>query len=58
MDAYDTLREVAGLIDALKPEERRQVMAALAERFGFKLADKAATTSKGYRPGYGRKRGG
>ena len=56
-DQFEIQKEVSLLLDSLPPSEQRQVMAGLAERYGFKLADKAATTSKGYRPGYGRKRG-
>ena len=57
LDQFEIHKEVSLLIDSLAPSERREVMAALAERFGFKLMDKSATSSKGYRPGYGRKRG-
>ena len=56
LDQFEIQKEVSLLMDSLPPSEQRQVMAALAERFGFKLADKAATASKGYRPSHGRKR--
>ena len=56
-DQFEIQKEVSLLIDSLAPSERREVMAALAERYGFKLADKTTATGKGYRPGYGRKRG-
>ena len=57
LDQFEIQKEVSLLIDSLEPSQRREVMAGLAERYGFKLTDKAATTGKGYRPGYGRKRG-
>jgi len=56
LDQFEIQKEVSLLIDSLLPAERREVMAALAERFGFKLTDKATGTSRGLRPGYGRKR--
>lgn len=56
MDVFDTQREVAGLIDALKPDERRQIMAALAERYGFRLMDKQTANNKSPTPTFRKKR--
>ncbi len=50
MDAFDTQCEVSLLIDALPITERRQVMAALAEHYGFKLTDKVTASGSGFRP--------
>ena len=55
-DQYEVLREVSTLIDNLPADERRQVMASLAERFGLKITEKTGTNNRGHRPGYGSKR--
>ena len=57
LDQFEIQKEVSLLLDSLPPSEQRQVMAGLAERFGFKLMDKTATGGKNFRPSYGRKRG-
>ena len=49
-DHYEVLRETGALIDSLTESERRQVMASLAERYGFHIADKAAVKGRSYSP--------
>jgi hypothetical protein len=49
-DQYEILREVSAMIDSLEPSERRQVMASLAERFGFKLMPQTAGGGSGFKP--------
>ena len=56
-DQFEIQKEVSHLLDSLPPSEQRQVMAALAERLGFKLMDKSATGGRNFRPSHGRKRG-
>ena len=53
-DQYEVLREVGALIDSLPPNERRQVMASLGERYSLKISDR--TNNPGQLPGTGRKR--
>ena len=55
-DPYEVLRDVAAMMNGLDGSEQRQVMAALAEKFGMKLLDKGAGQSNPYRPGFRRKR--
>ena len=55
-DQFEIQKEVSLLIDSLAPNERREVMAGLAERYGFRLSDKTTATGRNPRPGYGRKR--
>ena len=56
LDQFEVQKEVSLLIDSLEPKERREVMAALAERFGLKLTDKATVNGNGLRPTYRKKR--
>jgi hypothetical protein len=56
LDRHEVQREVEALIDSFANDEQRQIMASLAERYGFKITDKASTPRRGYRPGPARKR--
>lgn len=55
-DPYEVLRDVAAMMNGLDGNEQRQVMAALAEKFGMKLLDKPANGGSRPRPGFRRKR--
>ena len=50
MTEFEILNDVAGLLDSLKPEEQRQVMAALAERYGLRVSEKNTGSRSNYRP--------
>jgi hypothetical protein len=50
MTWLEILPEVVGLLDSLKAEEQRQIMAALAERYGLKVSEKSSGGRGSYRP--------
>lgn len=47
---FEVAEQVSELLDTLKAEEQRQVMAMLAVRYGLKLIDPPRTGGKSYRP--------
>jgi len=47
---FEIMRDVAELMDTLKPDQQRQVMAMLAARYGLKIQEPTAASSSGYRP--------
>jgi hypothetical protein len=54
MTWLEILPEVVGLLDSLKAEEQRQVMAALAERYGLKMSEKATGSRRPFGRSYKR----
>ena len=55
MTWLEILPEVVGLLDSLKADEQRQIMAALAERYGLKVTEKSSGGRSYYRPAPRRK---
>lgn len=55
MTWLEILPEVVGLLDSLKADEQRQIMAALAERYGLKITEKSSSGRSNYRPAPKRK---
>lgn len=53
---FEIAAEVAELLDTLKPEQQRQVMAMLASRYGLTIKDPPAVGKGSYRPAPRRKR--
>lgn len=47
---FEVLSQVAELLDTLKPDQQRQVMAMLATRYGLTIKEPTQATGKGYRP--------
>lgn len=47
---FQIAEQVAELLDTLKPEQQRQVMAMLATRYGLTIKEPTQATGKGYRP--------
>lgn len=45
---FAMLEQVAELLDTLKPEQQRQVMAMLATRYGLTIKEPPSTTGRGY----------
>jgi hypothetical protein len=56
MTWLEILPEVVGLLDSLQPEEQRQIMAALAERYGLKVTEKTSGSASRFKPYPKRKR--
>ena len=56
LDQFEIQREVTALLDSFEPKVQREIMAGLAERYGFKLMDKQASSGSGPRPTYRKKR--
>lgn len=52
---FEILQDVAGLLDTLRPEQQKQVMALLAERYGLKVTEKTTGGRSTYRPAPRRK---
>jgi hypothetical protein len=50
MTWLEILPDVVGLLDSLKADEQRQIMAALAERYGLKISEKSSGGRSNYRP--------
>ena len=49
LDQFEVQREITLMLDSFDAKVSRQIMAGLAERYGFKLVDKP-TGGGGYRP--------
>lgn len=47
---FEVLSQVAELLDTLKPDQQRQVMAMLATRYGLTIKEPSSAAGKGYRP--------
>lgn len=47
---FQIAEQVAELLDTLKPEQQRQVMAMLATRYGLAIREPSHGAGKGYRP--------
>jgi hypothetical protein len=47
---FDIAAPVAELLDTLKPEQQKQVMAMLASRYGLKLTEPPKAAGRGYGP--------
>ena len=45
---FQIAEQVAELLDTLKPEQQRQVMAMLATRYGLTIKEPAPTAGRGY----------
>lgn len=45
---FEVLSQVAELLDTLKPDQQRQVMAMLATRYGLTIKEPASTIGRGY----------
>lgn len=47
---FQIAEQVAELLDTLKTDQQRQVMAMLAARYGLTIKEPTPTAGKGYRP--------
>ncbi len=47
---FEIAAEVAELLDTLRPEQQRQVMAMLATRYGLSIKEPTAPSGRGYAP--------
>lgn len=54
-DLFEVMRDMAAMMDGLEPNEQRQAVAALAERYKMKLAPQTTSNGSGYRPNPRRK---
>lgn len=47
---FQIAEQVAELLDTLKPEQQKQVMAMLATRYNLTIKEPASNTGRGYPP--------
>ena len=54
-DLFEVMRDMAAMMDGLEPNDQRQAMASLAERYKMNLGPQTASSSGNYRPNPRRK---
>lgn len=54
-DLFEVMRDMAAMMDGLEPNEQRQAVAALAERYKMNLGPQTTSGGGSYRPGPRRK---
>ena len=55
LDQFEVQREITLMLDSFEEKVSREIMAGLAERYGFKLVPKTTGNAGGYRPAPRRK---
>lgn len=56
LDQFEVQREITLMLDSFEAKVSREILAGLAERYGFNLMDKAAGSGNSARPTYRKKR--